>query len=143
MKKSNRLEIPQFYLYRRVVRAKLFIDDRFMKAINLDNIAEEAFFSKFHFTRIFKSIYGKTPHGYLTQVRIEKAKDFLSRNCAVSDVCFSLGFESVPSFILLFKKHTGKTPLAFQKQCQKRRNRITEMPLAFVPACYAENNGWK
>ena len=136
-------EIPGFYLYRRVVQAKLFIDGHFMYPINLDDIAEEAFFSKFHFVRIFKSIYGKTPHSYLTQVRIEKAKEFLAQDRTVGDVCFALGFESAASFTLLFKKHTGKTPSAFQKQFQKRQSRITEMPLEFIPACYAENNGWK
>jgi AraC-like DNA-binding protein len=67
----------KIYLYKRIVQAKLFIDANFAGDIDLDNIADEAYFSKFHFIRLFKSIYGKTPHQYLISVRIEKAKEFL------------------------------------------------------------------
>ena len=37
---------PKIYIYRRIVRAKLFIDDNYDRKINLDNIAGEACFSK-------------------------------------------------------------------------------------------------
>ena len=67
---------PKIYLYRRIVQAKLFIDKFYSEKIDLDNISDEAYFSKFHFIRLFKSIYGKTPHQYLTTVRIEKAQHF-------------------------------------------------------------------
>ena len=49
-------QFPKIYLYRRVVQAKLFIDGHFDENIELDNIAEEACFSKFHFIRLFKKI---------------------------------------------------------------------------------------
>jgi AraC-like DNA-binding protein len=65
---------PRVYLYRRIVQAKLFIDSKYADKIDLDNISDEACFSKFHFIRLFNSIYGKTPHQYLTFVRIEKAQ---------------------------------------------------------------------
>ena len=70
-------QYPKIYLYRRIVQAKLFIDEHFGNNIDLDNIADEAYFSKFHFIRLFKTIYNKTPHQYLTIVRIEKAKMLL------------------------------------------------------------------
>ncbi len=50
---------PKIYLYKRVVQAKLFIDNRFGDDIDLNNIADEAYLSKFHFIRLFKIIYGK------------------------------------------------------------------------------------
>ena len=67
---------PKVYLYRRIVYAKLFIDTHFAENIDLDNIADEAFFSKFHFIRVFKDIYKKTPHQYLSFVRIERRKNY-------------------------------------------------------------------
>lgn len=63
---------PKIYLYRRIVLAKLFIDEHYAEDIDLDAIAGEASFSKFHFIRLFKMAYGKTPHQYLTRVRIEQ-----------------------------------------------------------------------
>jgi AraC-like DNA-binding protein len=70
---------PKIYLYKRIVQAKLFIDARFSDNIDLHNIADEACFSKFHFIRLFKTVYGKTPHQYLKQVRIENAKMFFAK----------------------------------------------------------------
>ena len=64
---------PKIYLYRRIVQAKLYIDKNYSENIDLENIAGEANFSKFHFIRQFKKIYGKTPYKYLMHTRIEKA----------------------------------------------------------------------
>ena len=47
---------PKVYLYQRIVKAKLFIDAHYSKTIDLDNISDEAYFSKFHFIRTFKKI---------------------------------------------------------------------------------------
>jgi AraC-type DNA-binding domain-containing proteins len=135
-------DFPKIYLYRRVVQAKLFIDERFAESIDLDNIADEAYFSKFHFIRLFKNIYNKTPHQYLTQVRIEKAKLLLSTDISISEVCYSVGFESMSSFSGLFKKTVGISPSKFQQQQQQRKAAIAERPLNFIPNCFAENKGW-
>ena len=135
-------DYPKIYLYRRVVQAKLFIDDHFAENIDLNNIADEAYFSKFHFIRLFKNIYNKTPHQYLTQVRIEKAKLLLATEISVSDVCFSVGFASMGSFSSLFKRVVGISPSHFQIQEQKRKADIKMRPLSFIPNCFAENKGW-
>jgi AraC-like DNA-binding protein len=136
------LQIPKIYLYRRIVLAKLFIDEHFADNIDLDAIAGEAAFSKFHFIRLFKMAYGKTPHQYLTLVRIEKAKLLLQSENSVTDVCFSVGFDGVSSFTHLFKRFTQLTPSAYQQQQRQRRRQIAEVPLKFIPGCFAEQKGW-
>lgn len=135
-------EYPKMYLYKRVVQAKLFIDNHYSDRLDLDNIADEARFSKFHFIRLFKSIYGKTPHHYLTQVRMEKAKEFLSNQMSVADTCTSVGFDSPTSFTALFKKKFGQSPSGFQQQQHQRNTDISLFPLRFVPNCFAEHYGW-
>ena len=57
-------QYPKVYLYKRIVQAKLFIDNNYFKNIDLDNISDEANFSKFHFMRLFKNAYGKTYFSY-------------------------------------------------------------------------------
>ena len=111
------------YLYTRIIRAKLFIDNFYYDSIDLDAMAEEAHFSKFHFIRLFKTTYGKTPHQYLINVRIEKAKLFLQSPVAISTVCCWVGFDSISSFTGLFKKMTGFTPSAFQNRQKCPLNR--------------------
>ncbi len=133
---------PKFYLYHRIVKAKLYIDSCFSERIDLNNISDEASFSKFHFARLFKSIYGKTPHQYLTQVRIDRAKSLLEKNCSVGDTCFKVGFDSTSSFAGLFKKSEGKTPSEYQRLSLARQENIKTKPLNFIPNCFAEQKGW-
>jgi len=141
LKPSNET-YPKVYLYRRIVQAKLFIDSHYADNIDLDNISDEAYFSKFHFIRQFKTIYGKTPHQYLTVVRIEKAMQLLRTDVPVSEVCYSVGFESLGSFSTLFKRVVGLTPSAYLAQQQQIKAQILKTPLKFVPGCFAEKNGW-
>ena len=63
-------------IYQRIVAAKVYIDENFHEALNLDGISQRAFLSRFHFHRIFRQVYKHTPHQYLTRIRIEKAKKF-------------------------------------------------------------------
>lgn len=134
---------PKVYLYRRIVQAKLFIDTRYAENIDLTNIADEAFFSKFHFIRLFKKVYGSTPHQYVIKLRIERAMDMLRANDSVSDTCYTVGFDSLSSFSGLFKRLVGVTPSAYLLQQQQIKAHILKAPLDFIPGCFAEKKGWK
>jgi AraC-like DNA-binding protein len=136
-------QYEKIYLYKRIVKAKLFIDDYYADSIDLENIADQAHFSKFHFIRLFKSIYGKTPNNYLIKVRIDHAKILLSTGHSVLETSLGIGFDSPTSFTGMFKKITGKTPSAFQRQQETKRNAIQANPFQFVPNCFAETQGWR
>jgi AraC-like DNA-binding protein len=125
-----------------VVRAKRYIDENFASNIDLDNIADEACFSKFHFSRLFRSIYGLTPHQYLTKVRVDRAKDFLDKGLPVKAVCFAVGFDSITSFTGLFRRRVGVTPAAFQRSRNRVNDEVAAIPLKHVPNCFAEKKGW-
>src|SRR5450755_1492902 len=114
-------QYPKLYFYSRLVRAKMFIDSHFSEPIDLDNISDEACFSKFHFIRMFRNSYDKTPHQYLISLRIEKSIELLKSNNSVADTCYAVGFESLASFSRLFKRITGLTPSAYVIQQQELR----------------------
>ena len=139
---TKEYDYPKVYLYRRIVQAKLFIDTNYADNIDLDNISDEAYFSKFHFIRLFKTVYGKTPHQYLITVRIEKAKQLLKQDLAVSEACFLVGFDSLSSFSGLFKRVVGQSASSYAIRHQLSKEKIAQMPLAFVPSCYAYQHGW-
>ena len=133
---------PKVYLYRRVVQAKLYMDSHYHEAIDLHAISDQAYFSRYHFIRLFSKIYGKTPHQYLTGVRIDQAKLLLQTDLPVQQVCFAVGFDSVGSFTSLFKRQVGANPAQYRTAQLLRHAEMAKVPLKFIPNCFAESNGW-
>lgn len=136
-------QYEKVYLYRRVVKAKLYIDSHFATNLDLDNISAQAHFSKFHFIRLFKSIYGRTPKSYLIKTRMENAMRLLAEGHSVLESGYLVGLESPTSFTGMFKKFTGLTPSDYQKQQRSKQKKILQSPLHFVPNCFAETHGWR
>ena len=71
-----------------------FINTNLDKEVNLELLSHVRFTSKFHLLRLFKRYYGQTPKQYLTEKRIEKAKELLKKGMTVTETCFEVGFES-------------------------------------------------
>ncbi len=123
VERITRERYPKDQPVQQVIKAKQFIDSHFADPIDLDAMALEAFYSKFHFIRSFKTLYGRTPHQYLISVRIEAARQFLQTDASIADICYKVGFESVTSFTSLFKKMTSETPAVYRKR-KKQFSRI-------------------
>jgi AraC-like DNA-binding protein len=103
-------------LYRRLHRARDFMDSHLEKSLSLPEIAEAAYFSPHHFLRTFKQAFHETPHQYLTRRRIEWARFLLTRTTmSVTEVCGAVGFESLGSFSWLFRQRVGASPEAFRR----------------------------
>ena len=126
-------------LYERIVAAKVFIDDNFEQPLNLDEISQKAFLSRYHFHRLFSQVYKKTPHQYLTTKRIEKAKELLAENKQVTEVCNEVGFESLGSFSVLFKKEIGFAPQYYRNMAWLKKQKAKEQPKAMIPHCFMES----
>lgn len=132
---------PNMYRYKRIVDAKLYIDAHYAEKIDLSVISDQGNFSKFHFLRLFKDAFGKTPNAYLTEVRIHKASELLASEVPVKEVCYAVGFDSVPSFVALFKKRIGITPSAYVRQRKQQKAAEQSRPMAHVPHCFANSFG--
>jgi YesN/AraC family two-component response regulator len=87
------------------------IEDHVCAKITLEELAQKAGMSKYHFSRVFKRYIGMTPIKFVTLRKIEKAKELLKRHdFNVSSVAYQLGFNDASTFIKQFKKFTGLTP---------------------------------
>ena len=116
----------------RLGRAREFIDHCYDHPLNLDQISEKACFSRYHFLRLFRQAFNKTPHQYLIERRIEKAKELLSSDeLRVTDVCFEVGFQSLGSFSSLFHKCVGHAPITYREKAREK-----EMAKRQVPGCF-------
>jgi AraC-like DNA-binding protein len=133
---ANKLQISADEdLYRRLWRARHLIDSSFDSPLNLDAISSEACFSRYHFIRLFKRVFNKTPHQYLTEKRIERAKELLaSSRLSVTDVCFEVGFQSLGSFSALFHKHVGSSPVIYRTNLSALGR--TGREAALIPFCF-------
>jgi AraC-like DNA-binding protein len=106
----GRAVYPHADLGEKVIRAKEYIDNHYGCVIDLSAMAREACMSKFHFIRLFRRYYGRTPHIYLREVRLMHARRLLGAGVPIKNVCYAVGFESVPSFTRLYKSVVGVTP---------------------------------
>jgi AraC-like DNA-binding protein len=126
-------------IYQRIATAKIYIDDNYHEAIDLDQISQKAFLSRFHFHRLFRKIYRRTPHQYLTRKRLDKAKDLLAENKPVTEVCNEVGFESIGSFSVLFKKEIGFAPQYYRNMAYKKKLEQLAQPKKAIPHCFIES----
>jgi AraC-like DNA-binding protein len=131
-------DYPKIFLYRRLVQSKLYIDNNFSDKLLVIDIADEAYCSRFHFIRLFKKVYGRTPHQYLTFVRLGEARLKLRENLSVNEVCYSVGFESPKTFATLFKRTFGQTPSDYRDAQIRLAIEQKEAPLKFVPGCITD-----
>ena len=129
-------------LYERIIAAKLFMDENFHEPIHLEQISQQAYFSRFHFHRLFTGIYGRTPHAYLTLKRLQKAKLLLEQEgISIQEVCNSVGFESLASFSQLFSKHQGIAPQYYRNLAYIKNKLAKEQPARFIPNCIIQQLG--
>lgn len=106
LNKSTKIEI-----LKRLTLAREFINSNYNKCIDLDDIAHSACLSVNHLLRTFKQAYGISPHQYLIQVRIDRAK-YLLKNTSytLNEIVEIIGFECPSSFIRLFRSVNKTTP---------------------------------
>lgn len=105
-----------------------FIDRHYAKPLTVDRLAALAGLSPFHFIRAFRKAAGTTPHQYLRNRRIARAKELLTTTpIPVTEICDQIGFQSLGSFSTLFRRLTGQTPAKY---------RATHRRSAYIPSCF-------
>lgn len=124
-------------IYRRLWRARLLIDSCFDRPLDLKEISSEACFSRYHFIRLFKRVFKRTPHQYLMEKRIERAKELLAESrLSVTDVCFEVGFQSLGSFSTLFHKRVGASPIIYRTNLSELSRKSARPDAAWMPFCF-------
>jgi AraC-like DNA-binding protein/ligand-binding sensor protein len=98
-----------------ITKAKKFIQDKQSEDISLGDVARAVNTSTFYFCKLFKKTTGLNFTGYLSRVRIEKAKNLLlNPNLRISEIAFAAGFQSLTHFNRIFRKIAGESPTQFR-----------------------------
>lgn len=133
---------PKAYLYKRIVQAKLLMDERYMEPIDGELISSEAAFSHSHFIRLFKQVYGAVPRTYLSNLRLDRARLMLDDGATVTEACHAVGFQSITTFSRSFKRRIGSAPSVYREGRAQRSRSMMEEPMDHIPSCYAQWLGW-
>lgn len=102
-------------VYRRLHLAREFMMANLQQSLTITDLAQVAMMSPYHFLRRFSQVFGLTPHAYLTRKRLACAEKLLvSSNLSITDICLSVGFQSLGSFSTLFSKVYGVSPRQYR-----------------------------
>jgi AraC-like DNA-binding protein/ligand-binding sensor protein len=97
-------------------RAKAYIAGHYGDPVDLDEIARVMHVSTFYFCKVFRKATGLTFTDYLGRVRVERAKNLLlNPNLRVSEIAYTVGFQSLTHFNRVFRRTTGEAPTAFRE----------------------------
>lgn len=110
--KQGEYSIPE-----KLQQIHIYLMENYAKRINLGNLADQFFISKFHLSREYKKIYGVTIGNELTNQRISHAKSMLRfSEDSIDTIALSCGFQDSGYFIKVFKKAENMTPLEYRKK---------------------------
>jgi AraC family transcriptional regulator len=94
-------------ILKRVVDKMQVLDDE----LSLESLAQESGYSRVHFVRMFRAATGRSPHNYLLNLRIERARELLSNPAlSLTDIALDCGFSSHSHLTRVFRQFLGVTP---------------------------------
>ena len=104
-------------LYRRLHRARDWIDSSYADAVTVSQAARVACMSPYHFQRMFRLAFRQTPMQFLQERRLRAARRLLSgTDRDITSICLDVGFESLGSFSWLFRRRFGASPRDFRRR---------------------------
>lgn len=97
-----------------VYQAREYLNDNFDTDVGLEELAGMAGLSRAHLIRAFRREFHITPHAYLTDIRIRRARHLLRQGESPASVALECGFADQAHFTRHFKARTGVTPGQFR-----------------------------
>ena len=96
--------------------AKQYIQENYMRPLTLEEVADQVGFNASYFSTLFKKESGQNFQEYLSEVRMNRAKELLKEtNRNVAAICSDVGYSDLKHFTQSFKKFTGLKPNEFRK----------------------------
>lgn len=97
-------------------RAVDYLEANLDRDVSLAELAAEVGLSPGHFCTVFKEKIGVTPHRYLLQRRIERAKSLILSGVPIAEVAIACGFASQQHLTTVFRQMVGAPPGTWRKQ---------------------------
>ena len=104
----------------RLAEARAFIEREFRRSPSLDEIARAAGVSVYHFHRLFRQAYGKTPKQLVEELRVAEAQRLALEGVLFSEMWRDLGYATQSHMGNRFKQLVGITPREWLKSAHAR-----------------------
>jgi AraC family transcriptional regulator len=96
----------------------VYIDESLGESLKVRELAERVGLSQFHFARMFRRSVGRPPHGYLTDLRMQRAKSLLREtDLPLARVASLVGYQTQAHFTGVFHREIGVTPGSYRMAC--------------------------
>lgn len=100
-----------------VTKGQIYIEENYQKDIVLDDVSRQLHISPYYFSKLFKKKVGKNFIEYLTDVRMEKAKELLRNSSkSIKEICIEVGYADSNYFSRIFKKNVGLSPTEYKEE---------------------------
>lgn len=107
---------------RRVQKVQEYINKHYMEEIRLQQISNLAGMTPVAFSRFFKLRTGKSPSGYIIDLRLGFAVRLLIDSThSIAEICYECGFNNLSNFNRIFKKKKGCSPKEFKENYRKKK----------------------
>lgn len=93
-----------------------YLHAHYAENLSMNDVAEHFYLSVYHFIKLFKQYCGVTPHRYLMEYRLNRAKEFLVMGRTVEETASLCGFGSLNNFYKVFKNALNTTPKSYAQQ---------------------------
>jgi AraC family transcriptional regulator len=99
-----------------------FIEENLHRNLDLEELAAQAGYSRGHFLKMFRTTTGTSPHQYLVQRRVERAKALLNAGkLPLTEIAMTCGFSSQSHFSAEFRRRVGTSPARYRRVRQGSR----------------------
>ena len=118
--KNNESEKNVASYFKGIRIATEYINENYDKKLSIEDLAEACGLSYSYFSNCFKRTFGDTPKGYITNLRLNKAKCYLTETALpIKDIASKCGFAHFNTFTSAFKKYVGVSPREYRSNRKK------------------------
>lgn len=118
---------------KRMLKVLIYIEENIDEDLTMQELAKQAYYSPFHFHRVFQAIVGETVHKYVKRLRIQRAAGkLLYTNQPVTEIALDSSYDTPSAFTKAFKQFMGTAPKRYRalyKAVNTMTMKLKELPM--------------